>query len=90
MASEQQDAEIGVAKCRTEVLEYGNCPVCPWLTHLNSLVSLLSLLRDLLRRGQFDADHNKCRCLTRLQSRLNVLHNNLQKKIHHITRPRLY
>lgn len=60
MASEQQDAGTSLAKCRTEVLEYGNCPVCPWLTHLNSLISLLSLLRDLLRRGQFDTEHNKC------------------------------
>ncbi|KAL4542064.1 hypothetical protein Ndes2437B_g06383 [Nannochloris sp. 'desiccata'] len=60
MASEQQDAGTSLAKCRTEVLEYGNCPVCPWLTHLNSLISLLSLLRDLLRRGQFDTEHSKC------------------------------
>ena len=63
MASDQQDSPKDGVSSRSEVIEFGHIPVCPWLSHLISLVSLQSLLRDLLIRGQYDTQQNRCMLL---------------------------
>lgn len=46
---------------RQEVLEFGSCPVCPWLAQVETLQAIRALLLELLQVSTFD-EHGRSEC----------------------------